>query len=110
MLRLLRPETPGQGPAPPRRRKWTRADPLMLTEEEVRHFRASMANAARAYGGTDVLAVVMGVPVRALYATKSRRPSAILAIRLASAAGSTVEAVLSGRLEVAKRAPSGGGR
>lgn len=96
MLRLLRPETPGQGPAAPARRKWSRAPALSLTADEVRHFRAALENAARAYGGADVLAAAMGVPVATLYTAKgsSRAPSGILAIRLAAAAGVTVEAVL----------------
>lgn len=98
MLRLLRPDTPGQGPATPKRRKWTRADAFMFTAEEVRHIRAALSNAARAYGGVDVLATVMGVRAEVLYAAKRRRPSGILAIRLAAAAGITVEAMLSGRL------------
>ena len=88
MLRLAHPAPRGQGTDPPKRRKYARAPALSFTPEEVRHVRAALRNAARAYGGADVLATVMGVRVEQLYqASAQRRPSGIFAIRLAAAAG-----------------------
>ena len=54
----------------------------------------------------------MGVPVDTLYTAKGSRraPSGILAIRLAAAAGVTVEAVLSGKLADAGSCPTCGAR
>lgn len=46
--------------------------------------RAALVNAARAYGGHDVRATVMGVRVELLYKAKYNRPSGTLAIRLAA--------------------------
>ena len=79
---------------------------MSLTDEEAQHFRAALRNTARAYGGFPVLAEVIGVPVATLYQTvnkKRRRPSGILAIRLAKAAGMSVEAILTGKLTPAGR-------
>jgi hypothetical protein len=83
----------------------------MLNPDEARHVRAALAATARAYGGADVLAAAMGVPVATLHSAAGRRcPSGVLAIRLAAAAGMTVEAVLSGKLTEAGRCPSCGSR
>src|SRR5262249_49548745 len=57
---------------------------------QVHHLRAASRNAARAYGGAAVLAQVMGVAAETVYnltAPKGARPTGILAIRLARAAG-----------------------
>ena len=112
MLRLLRPDTPGQGTDPPKRRKGSRSPSLFLTPDEARHVRAALTATARAYGGMDVLATVLGVPVGTLYnlASASKCPSGILAIRLAAAASMTVEAVLSGKLTEAGRCPTCGAK
>ena len=107
MVRLVHPAPAGNGTPSPKRRKGARSPSLVFTLEETRLVRATLENVARAYGGFDVLASAMGVPVKSLYAAhRQRRPSGILAIRLATAAGTTVEAMLSGRLEVVARAPS----
>ena len=59
----------------------------------------------------DVLATVLGVPAQTLYGAIPRaRPSGILVIRLAAAAGLTVEAVLSGKLTEAGTCPTCGAR
>lgn len=111
MLRLL--PQPGEGQDPPavRRRKGAKPAALTLTAEEVRHTRAALTNAARAYGGMDVLATVLGIPVASLYRiSKRRRPSGTLAIRIASAAGVSVEAMLSGALNAAGRCSTCGHR
>jgi hypothetical protein len=110
MLRLAHPAPRGQGTDPPKRRKFTRASARILTADEVRHVRAALVNAARAYGGFDVLASVLGVRATLLYSLAQRRPSGIFAIRLASAAGISVEAVLSGALTTAGRCPTCGTR
>jgi DNA-binding phage protein len=112
MLRLAHPAPRGQGTDPPARRKWTRAPALSFTAEETRHIHAALRNAARAYGGMDVLATVLGMPVKSLYqaANPRRRPSGILAIRLAAAAGISVEAMLGGKLGEAGRCTTCGHR
>ncbi len=98
MLRLAHPAPRGQGTDPPKRRKFTRAPALKFSDDEVRLVRAALNNAARTYGGLDVLAAAMGVPAATLYRIQKHRPSGIFAIRLATAAGITVEAMLSGKL------------
>jgi hypothetical protein len=75
------------------------ASALALTSDEERHVTTALKGIAHAYGGYVPLARAMGIQVRALYkAAGRRRPSAMLAIRLAQAAGTSVDAVLAGRL------------
>ena len=111
MLRLVHPATEGQDP-PPRRRKGHKPAALSLTADEARHTRAALKNAARAFGGFDVLATVMGVPVETLYGANvaSRPISGTFAIRIAHAAGVSVEAMLSGALNAAGRCSTCGHR
>jgi hypothetical protein len=113
MLMLVYPAREGQATDPPAgRRKGHKAGALSLTAEENRHTRAALKKAAWAYGGHDVLALVMGVPVDTLY--KAGNPRRILsgtfAIRLARAAGVAVEALLSGTFTAAGRCPTCGHR
>lgn len=104
MLRLIHPAPEGgQGTRPPRGH---RAPSLSLTPEEVRHFRAALRNTARAYGGHAVLAGVVGVPVKTLHNAFSHRPSVGLVLRVAQAAGMSVEAILGGKLSPAGRCPT----
>jgi len=111
VLRLVRPPDGGNGGLPPTRRKGSRSPSLMLSAEEARHVRAALENTARAYGGMDVLASVIGVRVSLLYhAGRQRRPSGTMAIRLAQAAGISVEAILTGALNPAGRCTSCGAR
>ena len=98
MLRLAHPAPSGQPTDPPKRRRGSRAPALTFTAEEVRLVRAALVNTGRLYGGLDVLATAMGVAPEVLYRMKRRRPSGTFAIRLAAAAGTTVEAMLSGKL------------
>jgi zinc transporter ZupT len=108
MLRLVHPD---DGRKPPSRRHRP-STALLLTPEETRHAKNALRATARAYGGVDVLATVIGVPAATIYqaASKRRRPSGILVIRLAAAAGMSVEAVLSGKLTEAGRCPACGSR
>ena len=112
MLRLVSPAPEGQGTGTPKRRRGSRSPSLFLTPDEVRHAQAAIRAAARAYGGQDVLATVLGIPVHTLQqaASRGRSPSGILVIRLAAAAGLTVEAVLSGKLTEAGRCPTCGAK
>lgn len=113
MLRLVRPAPEGQGIGAPSRRKGARAPSLSLTAEEVRHARAALRNTARAYGGFACLAAVMGLTVDALHAAsgnRGRNLSGTFALRLARAAGVSVEAVLTGVLGIAGRCPTCGHR
>lgn len=112
MLRIVHPAREGQGTDPPARRPRSRAASLFLTGEECQRFRASLRNIARAYGGYAVLAQVMSVPVKTLYKAANRRsrPAGILAIRLAKAGGTTVEAVIGGQLEDSGRCKACGAR
>lgn len=110
MLRLAHPAPAGQGTDPPKRRRGSRAPALALTPDEVRHLRAAIVATARAYGGFPVLAHVTGIPVQALYKAKRRRPCGVLAIRVAKAAGTPLEAILSGKLTEAGRCTACGSR
>ena len=115
MLRQVHPPPRGgQGIDPPRRRKGARSVSLLLTAEEMRHVRAAARAACRAYGGADVLAAVMGVPIQTMHGAtipSACRPlSGTFAIRLAAAAGISVEAVLTGKLNAAGRCPTCGHR
>jgi hypothetical protein len=109
-LRLVHPAPEGQGPRLPRGR---RSAALSLTADETRHFRASLRNIVRAYGGYDVLADVVGVPMatlqQALY-KRRRCPSAALAYRVAQAAGMTMEAIVGPALNEAGRCNACGSR
>ena len=109
MLRIVHPAREGQGTRPPKGR---RSAALSLTAEDAQHFRAAIRNTARAYGGMDVLAAVVGAPVSTFRKAlnKRRRPSAILALRVAQAAGMSVEAILSGQLTDAGRCAACGSR
>jgi hypothetical protein len=112
MLRLVHPAPQGQALAPSSRRKWAGCPALSLTWEESRHVRAAITNIARTYGGLDVLAVVLGMGVKTLYTLRKprHRVSGTFAIRLASAAGMSVEAILSGTMANAARCPACGHR
>jgi hypothetical protein len=112
MLRLVHPAREGQDPLarPPKGRC---PAVLRLTPEEGRHVRAALVNVARAYGGVAVLASVIGVPPQTLWrltGPKGQPPSAILAIRLAKAAGMSTEAILTGQLSPAGRCQACGSR
>jgi hypothetical protein len=73
--------------------EWARSPALSLTWEESRHIYAAIANIARAYGGLDVLAVVLGTGLKTLYTLRKpcHRIGGTFAIRLASAAGMIVD-------------------
>lgn len=105
MLRLIKPPQQGQGTDPPRRRKGSKPAALCLTADECRHVRAALRNAARAYGGNDVLATVLGVPRGTIhgFCKANRTIPGTFAIRLAKAAGVSVEAILSGAVADASR-------
>ena len=107
MLRLVQPPVGGQPTRPPRRRK----DVLSLTSDERRNLRQALQNLRLRYGSWPCLAEVMDVPVATLICASSRRKggSAILALRAAKAAGSTVEALLAGKLTPAGSCPNCGG-
>jgi hypothetical protein len=111
MLRLVAPQG-AQGQDPPKRRKGAKPAALFLTPEEARHVRAALRNTARAYGGRDVLATAMGVSRGTIDgAAVSTRPlSGTFAIRLAQAAGVSVESILSGKLGDAGRCQACGHR
>lgn len=113
MLRLVHPSPEGNGGDPPiRRRHGAKPPALFLTPEETRHARAALRNTARAYGTFGCLADAMGMPVRTLHRAMrvSRSFSGTLAIRLAKAAGVTVEAMLTGKLNTAGRCATCGHR
>ena len=108
-LRLVHPAPEVQTPRPPKGR---RSATMSLSAEEAQHFRAALRNIARAYGGHAVLAAVVGVRVQSLHQAlkKGRLPSAILALRVAQAAGMHLETLLTGQLTAAGRCKSCGSR
>ncbi len=110
MLRLVHPAPAGQ--EAPARRKGARSPALSMTASEAASFKAALRNVARAYGGFDVLAAVVGVPVGTLHdaMTPKRLPSAALALRVAHAAGMRVEALLTPTLSEVGRCNACGAR
>ncbi len=109
-LRLVRPA--GQATRPPRGRGGVRSA-LSRTDEEVQHFRVSLRNIARAYGGLAVVASVVGVPIgtlRQVLYRKHKRPCPGLALRVAKAGGMSMDAILSGKLTAMGRCPTCGSR
>ena len=109
-LRLL--PQPGAGQDPPKRRKRP-SDALVLSDEEVRHVRQALRNLAFALGGNDVTAHVLGIAVKSITSAKNspkHRPSGTLAIRIAKAAGVSVESILTGAIAITARCPTCGRR
>ena len=113
MLRLVHPAPSGQGTGTSKGRRPRPSPALVLSDEEVRHVRAALRNTARAYGGNAVLAEVMGVPpdtISGVLTSRKHRASGTFAIRLARAAGTSVEAVLTGAISAAGRCDTCGHR
>jgi len=113
MLRIVHPARGGQGTDPPVRRKGARSAALSLTPDEVRHVRAALHNARRAFGSWACLADAMRVREHLLVMSASTAPSCMipsgaLAIRLARVTGVSVEAILTGALNAAGRCPTCG--
>jgi hypothetical protein len=97
MLRLVHPSPKGKVSARPTRHH---AAALTPTHEERQRIYAAARNLARAYGGYDVLATVVGVPVGTLYHVR-RDASYAMAVVIARAARVPVEQLLSGQPHVA---------
>ena len=113
MLRLVHPRPEGQGSRTSKGRRPRPSPSLLLSDEEVRHVRAAVRNTARAYGGIAVLADVMGVPpdtISGVLTSRKHRASGTFAIRLARAAGASVEAILTGAISEATRCTTCGHR
>ena len=113
MLILVHPRPEGQGSGSSKVRRPRPSPALVLSDEEVRHVRAAVRNTARAYGGNAVLADVMGVPadtISGILTSRKHRASGTFAIRLARAAGTSVEAVLTGAISAAGRCGTCGHR
>jgi hypothetical protein len=92
MLRLVHPSPKGQEK---RARKPHDRSHYTPTPEEQARIHAAIRNVARAYGGRDVLASVMGVSEGRLLGRHTR--SYGFAYLLARAAGIPVEQLLSGQ-------------
>lgn len=101
MLRLVHPAPKGKVSARP---KYQRNPALVPTAEEQDRIRAAIRHLAAAYGGRDVLAEVMGVPIKNLSAVR-RTKSFALAILLARAAGVPVEQILRPGVQDAGKCP-----
>ncbi len=113
MLILVHPRPEGQGSGSSKGRRPRPSPALVLSDEEVRHVRAAVRNTARAYGGNAVLAEVMGVPadtISGVLTSRKHRASGTFAIRLARAAGASVEAILTGAISEATRCNTCGRR
>ncbi len=105
MLHLVHPEPQGQAPV---RRRRQPSGVLSLTLPEHRNLRQALLNLRLRFGGWDVLAAVMAVPIATVAGAAGRSLKAGspgLALRAARAAGSTVEAILSGKLTPAGACP-----
>lgn len=92
MLRLVHPAPKGQVSSRP---KGARSPALTPTKEEQARIHAAIKNVARAYGGRDVLAAVMGTSLSSLVIRTNR--SYGFAYRLAQAARIPLEQLLSGK-------------
>jgi hypothetical protein len=93
MLRLVHPAPKGQVSSRP---KGFKSPALFPTKEERLRIRAAIRNAARAYGGYDVLSSVTGLPIETLQRA-GRQTSFGVAVIIARAAGIPVEQVLTGK-------------
>ena len=102
MLRIVHPAREGQGTRPPRR-----PSPNALTHDERRNLCQALKNLRLRFGSWSCLAEVMDISEATLSsaATGRGRGSPGLALRAARAAGSTVEAILSGKLTPAGSCP-----
>ena len=99
MLRLVHPAPKGQENATssvPKMGLGRKSAALTPTRDEQKRISAAVLNAGRAFGGLDVLAAVMKVPVGTLYQVR-RSTSYAMAVLVARAAGIPVEQVLSGK-------------
>jgi hypothetical protein len=95
MLRLVHPSPKGKVSS---RRSRGRGN-TTPTPEEQKRINAAIRNVARAYGGRDVLASIMGVNEHSL---RGRRPRSYgFAVLLARAANISIEQILSGKPHVA---------
>ena len=113
MLILVHPRPEGQSSGSSKVRRPRPSPALVLSDEEVRHVRAAVRNTARAYGGNAVLADVMGVPpntITGVLTSRKHRASGTFAIRLARAAGLSVESILTGAISEAARCKECGHR
>ena len=113
MLRLVHPAPTGQGTDPPKRRKGHHAPALSLTDEEARRVLVTLKNLRRSFGSWACLATAMGVQERTLTSVayeRKHRPTGTFAVRLAKAAGVSVESILSGTITDAGSCPTCGHR
>ena len=94
MLTLVRPQ---EGAL---RRRGIPSRHLRLTDEEVRHLRASTRNIARRHFGT-LAALARALEVNPNVLARKRRPSAALAVALWRLTGIPLEDILRGKLEAA---------
>lgn len=97
MLRLVHPAPAGKVSARP---KYQRSRKLIPTPEEQARIHAAIRNVARAYGGRDVLAEIMGVSETTLWSRYDR--SYGFAVLLARAAGIPIDQLLSPGLTEAR--------
>lgn len=102
MLRLVHPAPKGKVSAHPKGRRHPALTP---TPEEQQRIKAALEYLRVAYGGYDVLANVVGVPVTMLQQAKCRGVSYALAILLARAAGVSVEQILRPGVQEAGKCP-----
>ena len=102
--------TPGQeNPRPPKRRG--PSDALILSPDETRHVKAALKGMRRTFGTWAAAGAAMGVPGGTLSSAATKRgyqPSGTLVIRMAKAAGTTAEAILTGAIVKAGTCPTCG--
>ncbi len=111
MLRLVHPAPQGQDP--PKRRKGHHAPALSLTDSEVRHLRAALKNLRRTCDSWAAIAQATGIgedTLKRVAYERKHRPTGTFAVRLAKAAGVSVESILTGTITDAGRCASCGHR
>jgi hypothetical protein len=82
-----------------------------LTDVQVQRLKLTTRNLVRAYGSPDCLAEVTGLAVDTIHDLQGRRRGrfgTLTAMRIAKAAGVTVEHLLSGKFTLANQCPTCG--
>ncbi len=111
MLRLVHPAPQGQDP--PKRRKGRHAPALSLTTEEARRVRVALKNLRRTCDSWAAVAQATGIgedTLKSVAYERKHHPTGTFAVRLAKAAGVSVESILAGTIASVETCPTCGHR